>query len=89
MSKLRLFAVAAVVAALVAVAALGAGLKWGKDAKGGYAPERIAGWTWDAGVIAQPQPGADPSAGDPSAGDQGGDNQGDDNNQGDNSDSQP
>jgi hypothetical protein len=51
MSKLRQFVVAALVLGLLAVAVIGAGWKWshGHD---GYEQQKLAGWTWDAGMIA-------------------------------------
>jgi hypothetical protein len=57
MSKLKLFVLAGLAVALVAIALFGGGWKWSHHDNSGYAPERLAGWTWDAGVIASTGPG--------------------------------
>jgi hypothetical protein len=56
MSKLRRFVVASLVLGLLAVAVIGAGWKWshGHD---GYGPQKLAGWTWDAGTTIPANPG--------------------------------
>jgi hypothetical protein len=57
MSKLRLFILAGLAVALAAIALFGGGWKWSHHDNSGYAPERVAGWTWDSGVIASTGPG--------------------------------
>ena len=56
MSKLRRFVVASLVLGSLAIAVVGAGWKWSHGHEG-YGQQKLAGWTWDAGVIALADPG--------------------------------
>jgi hypothetical protein len=51
MSKLRRFVVASLVLGSLAIALVGAGWKW-QHGHEGYGQQKLAGWTWDSGVIA-------------------------------------
>jgi hypothetical protein len=50
MSRLKLVVLAALVVALIALAVFGGGWKWSHP-KDGYAPQKLAGWTWDGDAV--------------------------------------